>query len=72
MHIHALKKRNKATYCYLIKLASQSRGNMLYVSPNIKNKMHIHALKKRNKATHCYLITLSSQSRGTCYMLALI
>ena len=33
-----LKKTNKATPGYLITLALQSRGDMIYVGPNTKNE----------------------------------
>ena len=38
MHIHGLKKENNATHGYLMKLALQSRGEMLSVSRNTKCK----------------------------------
>ena len=39
MQSHTLKKKiNKATHGYLITLALQSRGDMLYVGPITKNK----------------------------------
>ena len=38
------KKRNKATHSYLITLALQSRGDLLYVGPNTKNKKKMSCL----------------------------